>query len=81
LGYADLGLRSKYHLFNNKANAISIYINTGLAVAEIGFVVANLVTSRFNPEAAKWIGLVHAITTACLMVGITVQLGTSFIKK
>lgn len=81
LGYVDISLRSKYHLFNNKANAVSIYINTGLAAAEVGFVVANLITSRLNPEAAKWIGLAHAITTGVFLVGITVQFGTSFIKK
>lgn len=81
LGYVDIGLKNKYHLIPNKANTVSIYINTCLAAAEIGFVVANLITSRLNPEAAKWIGLAHAITTASLLVGITVQFGTSFIKN
>jgi hypothetical protein len=81
LGYVDIGIKSKYHLIPNKANAISIYINTGLAVAEIGFVVANLITSRLNPEAAKWIGLAHAITTTGLLIGLSVQFGTSFIKN
>lgn len=81
LGYVDVALRKKYNLFNNKANAISVYINTGLAAAEIGFVVANLITSRFNPEAAKWVGLVHAITTTSFLIGLTVQFGTSFIKE
>jgi hypothetical protein len=78
LGYADLGLRKKYKMGYNKAYAISIYINTAFAIAEVGLVIANVITSRFNPEAAKWIGVAHAVTTAATLVSLGVQFGLSF---
>jgi hypothetical protein len=81
LGYVEFGMKKKYSINYSKAFVVSIFVNTALAAAEVGFVVANLITSRLNPEAAKWIGLAHAVTTGCLMIGIAVQLGTSFIKK
>jgi hypothetical protein len=78
LGYADIGLRNKYKMGYSKAYAISIFVNTGFAVAEVGLVIANLITSRLNPEAAKWVGLAHAITIGTSLVCLSVQFGLSF---
>jgi hypothetical protein len=81
LGYAEIGLRNKYQLGYSNAHAISIYISTGFAILEVGMVVANLITSRLNPEAAKWVGVAHAVTTASALLCLTVQFGISFTEK
>lgn len=64
----------------NKAFAVSLYINTALFVTQLGLVAANLATSLVNYEASKWVGLAHGITSGAVLIGVSVQFGTSFIK-
>ncbi len=80
LGYAELGIKSKYQIAYNRAYAISVFISTAFAAVELGLVAANLITSRLNPEAAKWVGLAHAISMGVSTIGLTVQFATSFLK-
>ena len=81
LGYATIFLKKANNIQPNDAYSVAVFVNTGLFAVQLGMVVANLATSLLNPDAAKWVGIAHAATSAAVLVGVAVQFGTSFIKK